>query len=414
MVPNGWSEVKLGEVIKHQKGFAFKSASYKEHGIRIVRISDTTRNSIHDKSPVYLDSDEAKTLSNFELKSEDIILTTVGSRPHLLESMVGKAVKVPVKDNGSLLNQNLVKISPTDKLITNNYLFSMLTKSKFIYFISTLVRGNANQVSITLAELFTYTFLLPTYEEQEKIANIVETWNKAITVTERLIDNSKQQKKSLMQQLLTGKKRLFDDSGKPFEGKWEVNSLEELTTKISDGIHSTPKYADVSQVRFVNGNNLKNGKIVFQESTKYVDEENAKKHRRDLSNRTILMSINGTIGNLATYNSENIVLGKSSCYMNIKQGIDLRFIFFKLASSTIQSYFISELTGSTIKNLSLKTIKTTKFKLPSYEEQQKIAAVLTNADKEIELLEQQLADLKQEKKALMQQLLTGKRRVKIN
>jgi type I restriction enzyme S subunit len=193
MVPNGWEEVNLGEVIKHQKGYAFKSGSYKKHGVRIIRISDTTRNSIHDKSPVYLDNKEAQALSNFQLKSEDIILSTVGSRPHLLDSMVGKAVQVPAKDNGALLNQNLVKIIPKNQLITNNYLFSMLTKSRFIYFISTLVRGNANQVSITLAELFAYKFLLPTYKEQQKIATILGTWDKAISTTERLIDNSKQQ-----------------------------------------------------------------------------------------------------------------------------------------------------------------------------------------------------------------------------
>lgn len=88
MVPNGWKEVKLGEVIKHQKGYAFKSDSYINEGIRIIRISDTTRNSIHDKSPVYIDEDETDSLSQYKLNAEDIILSTVGSRPHLLDSMV--------------------------------------------------------------------------------------------------------------------------------------------------------------------------------------------------------------------------------------------------------------------------------------------------------------------------------------
>ena len=157
MMPKGWKEVKLGEVINHQKGYAFKSDSYITEGVRIIRISDTTRNSIHDNSPVYIDENETASLSQYKLNAEDIILSTVGSRPHLLDSMVGKAVKVPVKDRGALLNQNLVKIVPKNSLITNNYLFSMITKSKFNYFISTLVRGNANQVSITLKELFAYT-----------------------------------------------------------------------------------------------------------------------------------------------------------------------------------------------------------------------------------------------------------------
>ena len=126
------------------------------------------------------------------------------------------------------------------------------------------------------------------------------------------------------------------------------------------------------------------------------------------------MSINGTIGNLAIYNNESIVLGKSACYINVKEEVDVLFIFYKLASSEVQSHFISRLTGSTIKNLSLTTIKSTQVALPSLKEQQKIATVLTNADKEIELLEQQLADFQQEQKALMQVLLTGKVRVVVD
>ena len=234
MVPNGWNETKLGDVIKHQKGYAFKSESYKKDGIRIIRISDTSRNSIHDKSPVYLAEDASESLANYKLREDDIILSTVGSRPHLLDSMVGKAVKLRKQDNGALLNQNLVKVSPKPNVITNDYLFSMLTKSRFIYFISPLVRGNANQVSITLAELFSYKFLLPPYDEQRKIAKILSTWDKAISATERLIDNSKQQKKALMQQLLTGKKRLLDESGKPFEGKWEEVKLKECATCLDN------------------------------------------------------------------------------------------------------------------------------------------------------------------------------------
>ena len=162
MVPNGWKEVKLGDVISHQKGFAFKSEHYCDEGKRIIRISDTDRNSIHDKSPVYINDNNSFGLERYVLSAGDIILSTVGSRPHLLDSMVGKAVQIPPKDDGSLLNQNLVKISPKKKLITNNYLFSMLKKNKFNFFISTLVLGNANQVSITLNDLFSYKSLLPT------------------------------------------------------------------------------------------------------------------------------------------------------------------------------------------------------------------------------------------------------------
>jgi len=421
MVPNGWEEVNLGEVIKHQKGYAFKSGSYKKHGVRIIRISDTTRNSIHDKSPVYLDNKEAQALSNFQLKSEDIILSTVGSRPHLLDSMVGKAVQVPAKDNGALLNQNLVKIIPKNQLITNNYLFSMLTKSRFIYFISTLVRGNANQVSITLAELFAYKFLLPTYKEQQKIATILGTWDKAISTTERLIDNSKQQKKSLMQQLLTGKKRLLDDSGKPFDAEWEDKYLHDVARIIVSPVDKKTiegeipvelcNYTDV----YYNTRITKS--LTFMKAT--AKQSEIDKYTLKV-NDVIVTKDSETPGDIAvpaliSEDLNGVVCGYHLAIIRpnneLVEGSFLNYLF---SMPKTRYYFFTLATGATRFGLSVGGINKAHFTLPPLVEQQKIATLLTNTDKEIELFTQQLADLKQEKKALMQQLLTGKLRVKID
>ncbi|MGB0937886.1 MAG: restriction endonuclease subunit S [Colwellia sp.] len=392
MVPNGWNETKLGEVIKHQKGYAFKSESYKKDGIRIIRISDTSRNSIHDKSPVYLAEDASESLANYKLREDDIILSTVGSRPHLLDSMVGKAVKLRKQDNGALLNQNLVKVSPKPNVITNDYLFSMLTKSRFIYFISTLVRGNANQVSITLAELFSYKFLLPPYDEQRKIAKILSTWDKAISTTERLIDNSKQQKKALMQQLLTGKKRLLDESGKPFEGEWEEVMLGEIARIYQPKTISQSKLTSTGYpVYGANG-------IIGKYSDFNHDTEQ------------VAVTCRGSTCGVVNWTLPKSWITGNAMVVNLdanKRCIK-KFIYYLLAGSNLK-YLI---TGSGQPQITGE-IKNHKIFLPNKDEQEKLAAVLTNADKEIELLEQQLADLKQEKKALMQQLLTGKRRVAV-
>ncbi len=84
------------------------------------------------------------------------------------------------------------------------------------------------QKNLTGTSLKKLKLEVPEHKEQRKIAKILSTWDKAITTTERLIDNSKQQKKALMQQLLTGKKRLLDDSGKPFKGVWEEVTVDQL------------------------------------------------------------------------------------------------------------------------------------------------------------------------------------------
>jgi len=189
--------------------------------------------------------------------------------------------------------------------------------------------------------------------------------------------------------------------------EWESKFLSELSTKIGDGIHSTPKYVELSDIYFVNGNNLKDSYIVLTDRTKKVCAEDALKHQRKLSDRTILMSINGTIGNLAYYKGENIILGKSACYINVANDVDIDYIFYTLKGSKTKAFYASELTGSTIKNLSLKTIKSTKILTPPLPEQRKIAEILGTWDKAISTTEQLIDNSKQQKKALMQQLLSG-------
>ncbi|TMP72739.1 hypothetical protein CWB76_01965 [Pseudoalteromonas sp. S1609] len=226
----------------------------------------------------------------------------------------------------------------------------------------------------------------PPYKEQQKIAQILSTWNKAISTTEDLIDNSKQQKKALMQQLLTGKKRLLDESGKEFKGDW-------IETKLGDVL-----------------------KIGGGKDYKHLSEGN--------------VPVYGSGGHMLNvsdylYDGESVCIGRKGTidqpmFLSGKfWTVDTLFYthsFKNTIPKFIYQYFLtihwrrySEASG--VPSLSKSIIEKIKIKLPPLIEQQKIAQVLTNADKEIELLEQQLADLKQEKKALMQQLLTGKRRV---
>jgi type I restriction enzyme S subunit len=390
MVPKGWTETYLGEVITHKKGFAFNSGSYRDKGIRIVRISDTTRNSVHSENPVYLAEEDANGLENYKLTKDDIILSTVGSRPHLLDSMVGKAVKVPLEADGSLLNQNLVKVIPKASKITNEYLYEMLKNNRFIFFISTLVRGNANQVSITLSDLFQYQFVLPPLPEQKKIAKILSTWDKAITTTEKLLANSQQQKKALMQQLLTGKKRLMDKNGVRFSGEWRERLLGDIS-KITTGssnrqdshMHGAYTFFDRSEDIRTSDTYLFDCEavIVPGEGQDFIPKYFVGKF--DLHQRTYA------------------IMDFPECHG--------KFLFY--AIHYFRSHFLSQAVGSTVKSLRLPMFQKMKLKLPMFEEQQKIAAVLSTADQEISALQQKLDALKQEKKALMQQLLTGKRRV---
>ncbi|MBU3807470.1 MAG: restriction endonuclease subunit S [Candidatus Phocaeicola faecipullorum] len=190
-----------------------------------------------------------------------------------------------------------------------------------------------------------------------------------------------------------------------FKNSWDCTILEKLSKKIGDGIHSTPSYDDDGTFYFISGNNLNRGKIVITSSTKRVSEKEAyKNNAENLEADSILMSINGTIGNVALYNNEPIMLGKSACYINSKDNVDKKFLFYYLQYPKTQSYFEAELTGTTIKNLSLQSIRKTKICIPTIEEQHKISHFLQKIDERIATQNKIIEDWKKLKSAIYQKI----------
>ncbi|WP_179991174.1 MULTISPECIES: restriction endonuclease subunit S [unclassified Acinetobacter] len=156
--------------------------------------------------------------------------------------------------------------------------------------------------------------------------------------------------------------------------EWESTTLAECTHRIGDGLHGTPQYVENGEYHFVNGNNLIDGEIVIKESTKSVNSLEFEKHKRDLGENTLLLSINGTIGNLAFYQNEKIILGKSACYLNFNEKMNRDFGYILLSSEFFIQYAHEVATGATIKNVPLKGVRNYQFLLPSLEEQVEIVA----------------------------------------
>ena len=151
--------------------------------------------------------------------------------------------------------------------------------------------------------------------------------------------------------------------------------------KIGDGLHSTPIYDNNGSYYFINGNNLENGRITFTENTKRINISQYERYKIELDDATILMSINGTIGKIALYNREPIILGKSVAYFNVNERILKKYLYYLLQTNRSNAYYEKNLTGSTIKNLGLKALREYQIPLPPIDVQKNIIKILDRFDK---------------------------------
>lgn len=183
--------------------------------------------------------------------------------------------------------------------------------------------------------------------------------------------------------------------------EWKEVTLGEISSKIGDGLHGTPKYDDEGPYYFINGNNLNCGKIIIKDDTKRVGIDEFVKNQKELNAQTLLVSINGTIGNVAKYNNEPCILGKSACYINVIKEVDKEFIYYVLTSANFKRNITNEATGTTIKNVSLKQMREYKFNIPcNIADQRRIASILTSLDRKIELNNKINADLEEMAQAI--------------
>lgn len=204
----------------------------------------------------------------------------------------------------------------------------------------------------------------------------------------------------------------------PFEipATWEWCRLLSIVSLLGDGIHGTPEYSEGGSVYFINGNNLFDGQILIKPDTKTVSKEEAVKHSRLLNESTVLVSINGTIGNIAFYSGENVILGKSACYFNLLNGIERKYIKIVLQTDYFLEYTKRVATGSTIKNVPLSGMRNVLIPIPPKDEQQVIIDKLSSLKLLIEkfnIEQSQLNKLNAElrsvlKKSILQEAIQGK------
>lgn len=375
MVPNGWEFKKLGVVAELQRGFDLPSTKRVEGSVPII--SSGGLSGYHNESKV---------------KAPGIVTGRYGS--------IGDVFYIeedfwPL--NTSLWVKNFHGNSP-------KYIYYLLTSFDFKKF-----SDKTGVPGVNRNDLHAVNVGVPPLPEQRKIAKILSTWDKAITTTEKLIETSKQQKKALMQQLLTGKKRLVNpETGKAFEGDWNSQPISSLITESRIAGTNGELARKLTVKLYGRGVTQKEEKRLGSSSTKYYKRKSGQFIYSKLD------FLNGAFGIIPEH-LDGFESTLDLPAFDFSEAVEPKW-FIEFVSR--DDFYTSNLGlangGRKARRVNPKDLLQIKVQVPSLEEQQKIASVLTAADKDIEVLQAKHDHLKREKKALMQQLLTGKRRVKVD
>ena len=380
MLPTGWQKLSLEKCLNIEARKAYIQDNQEYDLVTVKR----SRGGVIRRE--HLKGKDISVKSQFYIKEGDFLI----SKRQIVHGACGL---VPKELSGSIVSNEYCVLTGKSGF----YLPYMEFLSESLYFQQTCFHSSIGvhieKMIFKLDSWFKWPFNIPPLSEQKRIVKILSTWDEAISVTEKLLTNSQQQKKALMQQLLTGKKRLLDENGVRFSGEWVYLTFDNAF------IVANKKSTQVKSSDY-----LQSGSIPI------IDQGQSR--------------IAGYCNNLEVYSDVPVIVfgDHTRCVKWIE------FVFCPGADGTqvIKTSKILEpklgyylLSNTDIPNLGysrhMRELKEKDFRLPlDIKEQQKIAAVLSAADAEISTLEKKLACLKDEKKALMQQLLTGKRRVKVD
>ena len=277
--------------------------------------------------------------------------------------------KVAIAGCEMYCNQGFKNLICSDK-INSKYLYWFL-KGNTAY-LNSLGRG-ATFKEISKGIVSEIEINVPNIEKQEEAVATLEKTSEIIAL----------RKKELIALDDLIKARFVEMFGNPIvnEKRWAVVELNSVCDGIGDGLHGTPEYDEKGRYPFINGNNLMNGAIEITPATKMVDEATYKRHFIELSNNAILLSINGTLGKLAFYNGEEVMLGKSACYCNLKPCINRDFVYGVMKTDAFTGFLESNSTASTIKNVGLKAIRGFMLIMPPKELQIRYVEFVKQVDK---------------------------------
>ncbi|MBU2213965.1 restriction endonuclease subunit S [Patescibacteria group bacterium] len=374
-LPQNWQQITLFELSEFiTKGATPTTYGFKwvDDGVIFLRSECVSKNGLNLSASMRISDEANDALNRSKITTGDLLITITGN--------VGRVCVVPESLKNANINQHIAKVRVNaPKRTVPQYIYYFLDRDKVRFNYSNITTGQAYP-QISLAQVRDTIINLPPLPEQHRIVAVLETWDKAIEKLERKIALKKNVKKGLMQQVLTGKKRLPG-----FSGEWEEVKLGDCL-KVKHG-KSQKEVEDI------------HGDFPILGTGGEMSRTNAFLHNKP----SVLIGRKGTIDK-PQYMDTPFWTVDTLFYTDVFDSCCPKFIYFQFLLIPWKLY--NE--GSGIPSLSASTISTIKIQIPVFDEQEAIANVLTSADKEIEFLELKKQKIQDQKKYLLNNLITGR------
>lgn len=416
-IPSDWEAIKIEEILEeYQNGYAFSAKGYVEEGIPIISMAMISLegrfqfNSLKCKrwNPL-----EALNLKRYILHKGDLIIAMTDVTPN--KDLIGKMAVINI-DGEFLLNQRVGWLKLKNELINTQYLSYIGNSESWLRNCRNMASQGA-QANIGTKQIAESFIPLPPLPEQQKIAEILSTVDAKIEVIDQQISETQALKKGLMQRLLTkgiGHTEFKDSALGEIPKSWEVVELSDIA-KCTVGIATSTTHAYCENgVLLLRNQNIKEGKIALKDVlyiTPEFDELNKSKRLREDDIITVRTGYPG-ISAVVPKELEGSQSFTTLIIRRESEKILSKFLCYYINSEKGKSFFQSNQAGGGQQNVGSKTLESMKIIVPTFSEQTQIASILSSADDKLEVLSEKKTHYQELKQGLMQQLLTGKIRVK--
>lgn len=399
IIPQEWEVMRLGDIVSITSGESPSLYHLKAEGkYPYVKVEDLNNCEKYQES-----SREYSDDNNTTIKAGSIIFPKRGA------SILNNKVRIAAKD--IQMDSNMMAITPHTTIVDTEFLYIRILHERLYR-----IADTSSIPQINNKHIIPYKIAVPPLAEQRKIAEVLGVWDEAIEKQARLIEKLDLRKRGLMQRLLSAKLRLPGFS-EPWK-KVKLGDIGDTYNGLSGKNKDDFEYGNAQFIPYINvfsneridtnnlccvqiepneqQNTVKYGDIFFTVSSETPDE---------VGMASVLLE-----------HLDNTYLN-SFCFgyrLNDFSTLNPFFAAYLFRTEHFRNYMSVLAQGSTRFNISKKEVMKLKIDLPTIEEQTAIAEVLTAADREIELAKEKLERLRRQKRGLMQQLLSGKKRVKIN